>query len=146
MKPPVPGWKAVKVMQPVYIPTLTGDGIAETIEVELDAWKDPTSGEVFLDGHATAKLDAAKARYLGLLTPDQLHELRRSMGVTQKGMAELLQLGEKTWTRWESGNERPSRSMNVLLRALHDGKLDARYLRSLSNPVKANKMSKVAEP
>ena len=51
-----------------------------------------------------------------------------------KGMAELLQLGEKSWTRWETGVERPSRSMNVLLCAVYDGKIDVGYLRALADP------------
>lgn len=133
MNPPVPGWVPTTAHQPVYIPTLTGDGIAETIWVDVPAWKDPTSGQVFLDGHASEKLDAVKARYLGILAPHQLSELRQAIGVPQKGMAELLQLGEKSWTRWETGKERPSRSMNVLLCALYDGRLDVNYLRSLAD-------------
>ena len=75
-------------------------------------------------------LDAVKARHLGILLPDQLRAMRKAIGLTQKKMAELLQLGEETWTRWETGAERPSRSMNVLLCALHEGKIDVGYLRS----------------
>ena len=52
--------------------------------------------------------------------------------MTQPQISELLQIGEKTWTRWETGRERPSRSINVLLFALNDGKLDAAYLRSVA--------------
>lgn len=133
MIPPVKGWEATTAHQPVHIPTLTGDGIAETIWIDVPAWKDPASGQVFLDGHAREKIDAIKARHLGLLTPEHLRSLRDEIGVTQKGMAELLQLGEKSWTRWETGKERPSRSMNVLLCALFDGRLDVNYLRTLAD-------------
>ena len=134
MNPPVPGWKATTAHQPVYIQNLSGDGIAETIWVDVPAWKDPASGQVFLDGHAREKIDAIKARHLGLLSAEHLRSLRAEIGVTQKGMAELLQLGEKSWTRWETGKERPSRSMNVLLCALYDGRLDVNYLRTLADP------------
>lgn len=77
-------------------------------------------------------LDKAKARHMGLLTPEQIKALRKRLGLTQPQISELLQIGEKTWTRWETGRERPSRSINVLLFALNDGKLDAAYLRSVA--------------
>jgi len=129
MIPPVPGWKPTRTKVPVHIPTLAGDGIAETIEVQVSAWKD-ADGEIYLTGEAEAELDAVKARHMGLLTPEQMIELRKYLELTQKEMSRLLQLGEKTWTRWESGRERPSRSMNILLNALMDGRIDAGYLRS----------------
>jgi DNA-binding XRE family transcriptional regulator len=51
--------------------------------------------------------------------------------VTQKELAELLQIGEKSWTRWETGREHPSRSINILICALNDGQIDLNYLRSV---------------
>ena len=128
--PPVPGWKATISKQPVFIPNATRDAIAETIMTEVPAWEDPQTGKIYLDGEAHEMLDAVKARHLGILLPDQLRAMRKAIGLTQKKMAELLQLGEKTWTRWETGAERPSRSMNVLLCALQEGKIDVGYLRS----------------
>lgn len=128
--PPVPGWIKVATKQPVFIPNASGDGIAETIMQEVPAWKDPKTGKIYLDGVAHEILDTVKARHMGILLPKQLRDLRESIGLTQKKMAELLQLGEKTWTRWETGTERPSRSMNVLLCALNEGKIDVGYLRS----------------
>jgi len=134
MKAPVPGWVRCSSREPVYIPNASGEDIAETIWVDVQAWRDPKTGEIFLDGEATAKLENVKARYLGVLTPHQLKDLRNAIGVTQKGIAELLQLGEKSWTRWENGTERPSRSLNVLLCAVYDGRVDVNYLRALANP------------
>src|SRR5439155_17388564 len=46
--------------------------------------------------------------------------------------AQLLQIGEKSYTRWESGRVRPSRVINVLLRLLYDGRIDVEDLRSLN--------------
>ncbi|MBE7497134.1 MAG: helix-turn-helix domain-containing protein [Verrucomicrobiaceae bacterium] len=128
MTPPIPGWKPAKTKVPVHIPTLAGDGIAETIEVQVSAWKD-ADGEIYLSGEAEAEIEAVKARHMGLMTPVQLKELRQALDLTQKQIAHLLQLGEKTWTRWESGRERPSRSMNILLNALMDGHVNVTYLR-----------------
>ncbi len=124
----------IEVEEPLHIPTLDGAGIAETIKVKVPAWRDPKDGEIYLDTEATAFLDKAKARYMGLLTPAQIRALRQRLGVTQKQISELLQIGDKTWTRWETGRERPFRSTNVLLYALSDGKIDLAYLRSLAQP------------
>lgn len=94
--PPVPGWKATISKQPVFIPNATRDAIAETIMTEVPAWEDPQTGKIYLDGEAHEMLDAVKARHLGILLPDQLRAMRKAIGLTQKKMAELLQLGEKT--------------------------------------------------
>src|SRR5207237_10451244 len=69
---------------------------------------------------------------MGLLTPEQIKALRQRTGLTQRQISELLQIGDKTSTRWETGRERPFRSINVLLCALHDGKIDLPYLASLA--------------
>ncbi|HOD99924.1 MAG TPA: hypothetical protein PLD40_08895 [Kiritimatiellia bacterium] len=145
-KAPVAGWVLVTSRQPVYIPETTGDGIAEIIWKDVPAWKDPKTGEIFLSGEARELLESTKARFLGILSPAQIRALRRSIKATQKGMAELLQLGEKTWTRWESGAERPSRSMNVLLCAIRDGRIGVDYLRSLVPPVVARHHPALAVP
>lgn len=122
----------IEVEELLYIPTLDGTGLAETIKVKVPAWRDPKDGEVYLETEATALLDKAKARYMGLLTPEQIRALRERLGLTQKQISGLLQIGDKTWTRWETGRERPFRSINVLLNALSDGKIDLTYLRSLA--------------
>lgn len=133
--PPVPGWILTTSREPIQIPDATGEGIAETIWKDVPAWRDPQTDEIFLDGDAREMLDVVKARYLGILAPHQIRALRSAIGTTQKGMAELLQLGEKSWTRWETGAERPSRSMNVLLCAVYDGELEVDYLRALADPL-----------
>lgn len=128
--PPVEGWEPTKIKYSVAIPTRDGKAVARTVDIEVDGWRD-ADGETFLDGDAEEKIEAIKARHMGLLAPAELKQLRESLGATQKELSELLQLGEKTWTRWESGRERPSRSLNLLLCALRDGKIDLGYLSAL---------------
>ena len=73
-------------------------------------------------------LEDTKARRMGLLLPEQFHELRERCESTQKEMGEIFQVGEKSWTRWETGKHRPSRSISLLVRALYDGELSVNYL------------------
>lgn len=113
------------------IPSLESESIAEWIEIDVPITRDPDTGEELLTGEALQMIDDAKARHMGLLQPAELKALRMRLGLTQKEIGELLQIGEKSWTRWEGGKARPSRSMNVLLRALNDGILPLYYLRAL---------------
>lgn len=127
-------WKKIKSKEPVFIPTADGEGIAETIYVEVDAYVNPRDGETYLDGNALKHLDDVKARYLGIMLPLEIKNLRHQLSITQKRLGELLQIGEKSYCRWETGKERPSRSMNILLSALYDGRIDVAYLVAKSQP------------
>ena len=113
--------EAVKVMEDVSICNPDGS-VREVVKVEVDAMK-ALDGEIYLDGDALAKLDRVKARYEGIMLPDDIRQLRERFGLTQTEISNALGLGGKTWTRWESGRERPSRSMNNMLVFLHNGKL-----------------------
>jgi DNA-binding transcriptional regulator YiaG len=115
----------------VPIPNLDGTGIAYRVPIDVPALRDPIDGEIYLESDAQEIIDRTKARHMGLMSAESIRGLREYLCVTQKGMSELLQIGAKTYTRWESGNDRPSRSLNILLRALHDGRIDVPYLRSL---------------
>jgi DNA-binding transcriptional regulator YiaG len=122
----------VEVTEPVGIPTPDGKRFAETVHVKVPAWRDPEDGEIYLDSDAIQLLQKVKARHTGLLTTSQIKALRQRLGLTQKKICKLLQIGMKTWTRWETGRERPFRSINVLLCALNDGKIDVAYLQGLA--------------
>lgn len=122
----------MEVTQPVRIPSRDGKQFAETVRVKVPAWRDPEDGEIYLDSEAERILEKVKARHIGLLTTSQIKALRQRLGLTQKEICKLLQIGMKTWTRWETGRERPFRSINVLLCALNDGKIDVPYLRALA--------------
>jgi len=113
----------IETEMPVHIPTPDGESIAETITVKVPALRNPTTGEVYLTGEALKIMDKAKARLMGVLLPTEIKELRSRIGITQREMSDLLGIGEKTYTRWESGRERPSQSLNRLLVALWEGRL-----------------------
>jgi DNA-binding XRE family transcriptional regulator len=107
---------------------LDGTDIAERVKVPITLEWDEEVKEWLLTPEAHEAIDNTKARLIGLLLPDQFKELRERCDCTQKEMGELFQVGEKSWTRWESGKHRPSRSMSLLVRALYDGALSINYL------------------
>jgi HTH-type transcriptional regulator/antitoxin MqsA len=53
-----------------------------------------------------------------LLTPKQIKDLRKSLGFTQENFANLLDVGKKTFARYERGTVVQSKSMDKLLRLI----------------------------
>jgi len=128
MKPPVIGWVEVTIEYEVLVPSLDETSAAEKVPIKVPAWKDSETQEVYLDHRAEAMIENVKARRMGLLSTKEIKEVRLRMGLNQAEISDLLQIGKRSWTRWESGRERPSRVINVLLRALADEKIDKNYL------------------
>lgn len=54
----------------------------------------------------------------GLLTSGEIKAIRKRLGKTQKELAKMLEVGEKTFARYENGQVTQSRSMDWCLRAL----------------------------
>jgi DNA-binding transcriptional regulator YiaG len=118
----------VEVEEPITVPN--ADGTTRTVMVKVPALRDPEDGEIYFGTDASAILDKAKARHMGVLAPQELAELRKRLGLTQKEIAEVLQIGEKSWSRWETGREIVSRSLNLLLMALYEGRVNLPWLRA----------------
>lgn len=118
----------------VPIPTADGQRIAEHIGLMVPMEWDPELKEWLITPEAETDIETTKARHMGLLMPADLLALRQHLDLTQDEIGELLKIGEKTWTRWESGRQRPSQSMNLMLRALQTGRLTLYDLRALQNP------------
>jgi transcriptional regulator with XRE-family HTH domain len=112
----------------VSIPNLEGTEVAELVKVMIPVEWDEELKEWLLTPEAHRIIEDTKARRMGLLLPAQFKELRDRYGFSQKEMGELFQVGEKSWTRWESGKHRPSRSINLLIRALFEKELSINYL------------------
>jgi DNA-binding transcriptional regulator YiaG len=113
------------------IPNLDGDGVAEMVTINVQVQLDPETGEEVLTPESVELIEKTQARHMGLLSPEEIKELRVRLDLTQEEMSRLLQLGAKSYTRWESGRARPSRSLNILLCALRDGVITTEYLRCL---------------
>jgi len=61
-------------------------------------------------------IEAERNRRLGLLTPDEIRDVRHRSGLSAVEMASLLGVGEKTYTRWESGRSIHNKSSDTLIR------------------------------
>ena len=118
----------------VLIPTADGASVAERISVSVPMEWDPELNEWLITAEAEALIEGTKARHMGLVLPEELHSLRKRLDFSQSDIGELLCIGEKTWTRWETGRQRPSQSLNLLLRAVQTNLLSVYDLRWLHEP------------
>ena len=77
-------------------------------------------GEVYLDLRGIQRLQSEAVRLSkqarGLLTPDEIRELRRSLGLSQASFEQLLGTGPKTVVRWEKGTVFQSATADRLMR------------------------------
>jgi HTH-type transcriptional regulator / antitoxin MqsA len=76
-------------------------------------------GEIVFPGETTRFIESAVAEQTEQLTAGELERIREDLGVdTQDEMSEILGLGLKTFHKWESGRQFPTRSMSHYLRVL----------------------------
>jgi putative zinc finger/helix-turn-helix YgiT family protein len=73
-------------------------------------------GEVLLSPELLRKLDEQRYARLGRLTPTEIKAIRENAGLTQSKIAKKLKIGEKTYTRWESGRSLQNKSNDNLIR------------------------------
>ncbi len=114
----------------VRIPNLDGDGISESHIIKVPAKRSPNGGWI-LTSDALDRIERTQSRYMGLMSPEEVKELRRRIQFTQKEMSDLIQAGEKSYTRWENGKVRLSRLVNIILCGIRDGFLPLPYLQTL---------------
>jgi putative zinc finger/helix-turn-helix YgiT family protein len=80
-------------------------------------WEECVScGEQILGLELEAALEDQRYKRLGVLRPRDIKEVRERAGLTQTEMARFVGVGEKTYTRWESGRSLQNRSSDNLIR------------------------------
>ena len=76
-------------------------------------------GEIIFPGDTTRFIESVVAEQTEQLTPRELEMIREDLGVQrQDEMSEVLGLGAKTYHKWESGAQFPTRSMSYYIRVL----------------------------
>ena len=74
------------------------------ITVKEGTWQACTScGEEILPHDLSKAIEAERCRRLGLLTPVEIKQVRERTGLSAVDMAQLLGVGDKSYTRWETG-------------------------------------------
>lgn len=118
----------------IRIPNEEGTAFVDQVTINVPAVIDADTGDTVLTPEAHLMITEARARRMGLLSPNELKALRSSLGLSQKEMAGYLQAGEKSYARWELGYGRQSRLVNNLLLLLKRGNINLSHLRRGSRP------------
>lgn len=128
MNPPIK-----KIPFDVYLPATvdTPPKFAETIEVEVYE----NFGEEFLTAESSELIERTRAHHMGYLHGKDIRDLRKRLNLTQDAFAKLLDCGEKSIPRWESGRGLPSGIVNKLMRLLHDQIITPQDLMATSAPL-----------
>ncbi len=122
-----------KVPFDIYLPATaaTPAKLVETIEVEVYE----NFGEEFLTAESSELIERTRAHHMGFLHGKDIRDLRKRLNLTQYSFAKLLDCGEKSIPRWESGRGLPSGIVNKLMRLLHDQIITPQDLMATSDPV-----------
>jgi DNA-binding transcriptional regulator YiaG len=121
-----------KVPFEIYLPATseTPAKLVDTIEVEVYE----NFGEDFLTAESSELIERTRARHMGFLHGKDIRDLRKRLGLTQDELSALLDCGEKSLSRWESGRGLPSGIVNKLLRLLDEGFLSPASLAAVTGP------------
>jgi len=88
--------------------------------------------EDFVPKEAVEQLQTEKHKRRGLLTLEQLKEIRTKLGYTQEEMAELLGLGKKTYFRWEKGLFLQNKAMDRYVRLIAENPENLKILKRIN--------------
>jgi len=101
-------------------------------------------GEVVVDLDGVARLQHEAVRQYkearGLLTPDEIKVIRRSLGLWQTAFEHLLGIGPKTVVRWERGTVLQSATADRLMRLVRELPEAVEVLRVASRRASANRV------
>jgi putative zinc finger/helix-turn-helix YgiT family protein len=78
--------------------------------------QNPTCRAILLDTDANRRITQAFRRAANLLEPEEIRRRREELGLTQAALAERLEVGPATVSRWETGAQIQQRSLDKLLR------------------------------
>lgn len=121
-----------KIPFDIYLPaTAEKEAVfAETIEIQVYE----NFGQEFLTPESSELIERTRARHMGFLHGKDIRDLRKRLGLTQDELSALLDCGEKSLSRWESGRGLPSGIVNKLLRLLEEGRVTPADLAAVSGP------------
>lgn len=114
-----------------YVTDVKHDGRSHRIDIpRLEFFRCEQCGSQVLTDSADEAVGRELRRVAGLLTPDEIRNLRLQFGLTQRLLAELLGVGEATVYRWETGAQIQQRAFDKMLRAYQNVPAFQKYLQA----------------
>lgn len=75
-------------------------------------------GHGVLPWASVERIDRAVAEHTGILSPDELRNIRLKLNPDEASWAESIGVGEESWRQWENGQASMSRTMVYFIRAI----------------------------
>lgn len=105
--------------------------------VEVEGFRCTACGETYFSPQQAVDAQRRAAAVLrkeeGLLSPDEVRDIRARLGLTQAGLERLLGVGPKTVVRWERGTVFQSPAVDRLLRVMAQVPESTRVLEALAS-------------
>ena len=97
----------------------------ETLKIDgILRWECPSCGEYIISAEESDKFERALQRKyreaLGLLLPEEIVELRKKRGWSQKELERIIGVTSPSVSRWETGRVVQSKPCDLLMRCLRD--------------------------
>jgi putative zinc finger/helix-turn-helix YgiT family protein len=113
--------REVYPIEEAYTTEIVHDGRSYTVTLpSLRRFRCRKCDDTVLDTEANIQISQAFRRHAGLLTPEEIRQKRKELGLTQEELAERLSVAEATLSRWENGWQIQQRSLDKLLRLYFD--------------------------
>ncbi|MBE7635471.1 type II toxin-antitoxin system MqsA family antitoxin [Sneathiella sp. P13V-1] len=90
----------------------------KSVTVDIPVFICPSCSFVFSGEEAETVIHDAICKDMGVLTPSEITEIRRKLGLSQEKFAELTKIGVASIKRWESGKTIQDASKDTYLRLL----------------------------
>jgi putative zinc finger/helix-turn-helix YgiT family protein len=82
-------------------------------------WQSCSScGEQIIPDDLSKAIEQVRYRRSGLLSPDQIRQIRARTGLSAVEMAQILGAGDKSYTRWENGKSVQNKATDTLIRLI----------------------------
>lgn len=89
------------------------------IRIANATWQACSScGEELISDELSKAIERTRYQRLGLLSPEQIKQVRARTGLSAVEMAQVLGAGDKSYTRWENGKSVQNKATDTLIRLI----------------------------
>ncbi len=113
------GERTVRPVEVEYTTEIVHDGRSYTVKVpalHTPRCENEACKEIVLDTAANRQISEAFRRLAHLLTPKEIRQRRKALGLSQGALAARLSVAQATLSRWETGGQIQQRALDKLLR------------------------------
>lgn len=116
---PICGHDERETMHGIFSMEVPSNVPGGAIEIADATWEHCNAcGEDFIADELSKAIERVQYHRLGLLSPEQIRQVREKTGLSAVEISQLLNAGDKSYTRWESGKSIHNKSTDTLIRLI----------------------------